>query len=269
MELVFAVSKDSVLGTKLAELQRQYDHDVYALSDALDLLRDKIESTARKMAHRTKINFEDFISAAHQGVWEAFDKYDGSRCFTSHISHVVSCRLLDAGRGSAKNYAERVTLASPASHYDDEKYVQNNSIEFQDGVAAAPNTLTYVSEGDFDMIQATSNVEAEVIDRLMIEKQRDLIDHLYENAPEDVRLYVNEMYDRGKVRFTPSKKKSRDKSRQKELEELTMNQIAKKYGVHHSKVTRSIRRLRNFYDSKKFGNQSDYLFRAREQFPRY
>lgn len=265
--------KNSEEGKKLNEIYEQYANgDDYALAEAVHLLRKKIEISARCLEISSGIPTEEFNSAITCAIWNAFANFkkDGDGCFTSYLNKAASCRIINVLKRAEGTYAKHVTLSSLESLYGDEDYAVHDVIEYRDGIATASSSLSYVTDDHFESIaDASSNVEATVIDRMMVEEQRELIDYLNDQAPEHVRVYIEEMYECGGVRFNPMKKQDPNKSKQEELEEKSLRQIANKYGVHPYKVSRAYKSLRGFYDPKKFGDINDYLFRVGEIFPRY
>lgn len=282
----FLVTLNSEYGKQLESLHQAYiDGDEYALSDAIALLRKKIEKVSRVYGKQTGIPAEEFDSAITRAIWKAFDGFDADcgASFTSFLSWTATRAMIDIMKRAEGTYAKHVVLSALDTLYGDEDYAVPEVIEYRDGIATAPSSISYVTDDHFESIaDASRDVEAEVIDRMMVEEQRELIDYLYDQAPEHVRAYVSEMYDRNGVRFNQKTKKGHDrackydlseeqlnKSLQEEIDEITMTQIAKKLGVHHSKVIRGIRSLRGFYDVKKFGDLNDYVLRTREIFPRY
>lgn len=269
-KLYFFFGSKSQKADEVEALYIEYKNgDEFALSDAIRILDKPLRHAAVSASNSTSraIPSDVFLSEMYEAVWRAFDHYEEEKAasFTTYlveaVNRAIACVMTDRVAGGHVKYANNTQLMYEGCELSEGSSGIVATVEHCDGFTRVANG--FITYAQVNEITSGRNVEAEVIDKLMVNEQRDLIDYLYEKAPDHVRAYIEEMYDRGELRFNPKKKENPDKPKQEEIEEKTFTQIAKKFGVHHSKVTRGIRSLRGFYDVKKFGDLYDYLYRVR------
>lgn len=247
----FKVSSVSEIGRKLNELYDEYKSgDQYAFQDAMEIVQPAIERFACYAAKRTIINDASvYYSFMLEAAWKAFDSFEENReiLFTTYLSNVVNKAAVDVktGRtsGSHKSYAEHFTLVCDGeATMDNEDWTSTiKNEEYCDGFILISNqTINY---SHFEEIRDRHSVSDTVIDKIMVDEQRDLIDDLCEGSPASVYKTVQAVVDHPHKSF---------------------NAVAAILGVHHSKVGRDLRKLAGNYDVNAFGDVNDYLYRSGE-----
>lgn len=265
----FRIASESAVGKKLEVLYEAYENakgdretkdDI--IREAYHLLKRLINRVARNQSEWTGIPEDEYVSEMTLALWNAFKTYDESRgvFFSAWVTEVLSNAVYsvdnDYTAGCHGKYAETCSTAYEGNESEDgDDFVTNIRFDFTDNLPRA--STNYFVESHFDRIPANVDIEAEVIDRLMRDYQRELICVLREKAPEYVRAYMAELIGE----FAEHPLMSNDD------QALSMTKIAMMFGIHHSKVSRGLKDLRYEFDPKKFGDLEDYLFRATE-YPR-
>ncbi|SMO92236.1 hypothetical protein [Melghirimyces algeriensis] len=245
----FKVVSESKTGRKLNELYNEYKAgDPYAFTDAMEVVQPRIESYACYAARRTDINDPSvYFSFMLEAAWKAFDTFEDHRetMFTTYFSNVVNKAAVDVktGRtsGSHKKYSDHFTLVCDEDSSNEDWTHAIKGEEYCAGFVLVSNQS--INYNHFEEIPDRCNVENTVVDKLMVNEQRDLIDDLCVDIPSSVHETVQAVVDYPRKSF---------------------NSIAEILGVHHSKIIRNLRKISGKYNTKLYGDLNDYLYRSGE-----
>lgn len=249
-KILFSVGSSSEIGVKLNELISEYqsegENSGYAFADAIEILRPIFESVARKAQASSGGCCADYQAAMDDGAWKAFDTFDSSKgMFTTYLTQLVNNEINDVFASKEGTHARKCALAYEYAESDDQDRFAATVTEYCNGYARlSSKSITY---DQFEEIPDQRSVEDTVIDRVMREEQRVLIDDLCERVPARTHEVVQDVVR--EVVKHPRK---------------SFNAVAETIGEHHSTISRGLRKLAGFYDVKAYGDLNDYLYRSGE-----
>lgn len=240
---VFALSSSDVVSIKLEKLITEYKRreigSAYALTDAIHLLESKFQRVAQRLSkiHKGMIDAGVFLSAMYDGVWSAFEAFEtkGAASFTTYLATVVNNKLKDTYKGSHGTHARNCNLVYESDTTEDEMSTVR-TIEHADGfVRVNARTINYTQ---LEEIPGTTAVEDHVIERMMVDEQRDLINDIYEKSPEETKRII-EVYISDEKR--------------------SLGQVAAMTGTDKMKVSRRLKKLKGLFNPSRYGDLVDYI----------